>query len=117
MNTAALTAAVRFHRALPAGLPAALKRAGPAPTVPAAPAARQLEKSATTWIADPLGRTIACETGTLWLTFDNEPQDVILEAGQSYRCAKASKLAIRAMDASRWSRSAGCPSNEAPPRR
>lgn len=99
MNTATL-AATRFHFTLPAGLLALLQRAVAAP---AAPAARQLDANATTWIARPLGRTVACETGTLWLTFDNESLDVILEAGQSYRCAKASKLAIHALAASRVS--------------
>jgi hypothetical protein len=78
MNTAtfAHAAAPRFHLGLPSGLLRLLQRAV------AAPAARQLEKNATAWVARPLGRTITCESGTLWLTFDNEPVDVILEAGQ-----------------------------------
>ena len=86
---AANTAATRFHFTLPAGLLAVLQRAA-APAAPAALAGRQLEKNATTWIARPLGRTITCATGTLWLIFDNELADVILEAGESHRCAKAS---------------------------
>jgi hypothetical protein len=77
---------------------AVLHRAVAAPA-----AARSLEKNATTWIARPLGRTITCETGTLWLTFDNESADVILEAGQSHRCAKGSKLAIHALSDARVS--------------
>ncbi len=93
MNTAATAA--RFHFRLPADLMAVLQRA----VAPAAHATRVLEKGATTWIAHPLGRTVSCETGTLWLTFDNESLDVILEAGQSHRCAKASKLAIHALAA------------------
>ena len=99
MNTATLdrSAATRFHIGLPSGLARLLQRAV------AAPAARQLDKNATAWVARPLGRTIACEAGTLWLTFDNEPVDVILEAGQSHRCAKASKLAIHALAAARFS--------------
>jgi hypothetical protein len=99
MNTASLAAtAARFHFTLPAALLAVLQRAVAAPT-----AARPLEKNATTWIARPLGRTVTCETGTLWLTFDNESADVILEAGQSHRCAKGSKLAIHALSAARVS--------------
>lgn len=98
MNTATLAAnAARFHFTLPAGLLAVLRRAG----VPAAPATRVLEEGATSWITHPLGRTVTCESGTLWLTFDNEPLDMILEAGQSHRCAKASKLAIHALAAGR----------------
>jgi hypothetical protein len=99
MNTASLAAtAARFHFTLPAALLAVLQRAVAAPA-----AARPLEKNATTWIARPLGRTVTCETGTLWLTFDNESADVILEAGQSHRCAKGSKLAIHALSAARVS--------------
>lgn len=100
MNTvtlAATAATTRFHDMLPAGLLALLQRAV------AAPAARQLDANATTWITHPLGRTVTCETGTLWLTFDNEPVDVILEAGQSHRCAKASKLGIHALSGARMS--------------
>jgi hypothetical protein len=100
MNTASLAAtAARFHFTLPAALLAVLQRAA----APAAPVVRVLDQGATTWIARPLGRTVTCETGTLWLTFDNESQDVILEAGQSHRCAKASKLAIHALSAARLS--------------
>ena len=96
MNTATFAAAAtRFPFTLPQGLLALLQR-----TVPA-PAARRLEAKATLWVARPLGRTVTCETGTLWLTFDNEPQDVVLEAGQSHRCDKASKLAIHALAAAR----------------
>lgn len=98
MNTATFSAtAARFHMALPAGLLAFLQRAF------AAPAAVQMPAQATLWIAQPLGRTVSCETGTLWLTFDSEPQDVVLETGQSYRCDKASQLAVHAMTAARLS--------------
>ncbi len=101
MNIATLaTTAARLDVTLPGGLLALLQRAVAAP---AAPAARQLDANATTWIARPLGRTITCETGTLWLTFDNESVDVVLEAGQSHRCAKASKLAIHALATARVS--------------
>ena len=105
MNTVAraanaATADTRFHLTLPAGLLALLQRVFAAP---ATPAALRLDAHATTWIARPLGRTVTCETGTLWLTFDNETADVILEAGQSHRCASASKLAIHALSAARVS--------------
>ena len=105
MNTVTLaanaaTAATRFHVTLPAGLLALLQRVFAAP---ATPAALQLAANATTWITRPLGRIVTCETGTLWLAFDNEPADVILEAGQSHRCAKASKLSIHALAAARVS--------------
>lgn len=55
---------------------------------------RDIAKGATGWISHPAGRTVTCEVGTLWLTFDGEPADVILEAGRSHR----SRLAIHALD-------------------
>lgn len=100
MNTvtlAATAATIRFRDTMPARLLVLLQRAV------AAPAARQLDANATTWITRPLGRTVTCETGTLWLTFDNELADVILEAGQSHRCTNASKLGIHALSAARLS--------------
>jgi hypothetical protein len=105
MNTATraattANAATRFHVTVPAGLLALLQRVFAAP---ATPAALRLDAHATRWIDRPLGRTVTCETGTLWLTFDNEPADVILEAGQSHRCTSASKLAIHALSAARVS--------------
>lgn len=102
MSTATLdrTAAIRFHLGLPSGLQRLLQRAI---AVPAAPAARQLDKGANAWIARPLGRIITCESGTLWLTFDNEPLDLILEAGESHHCVKHSKLLIHALAAARMS--------------
>ena len=78
------------HPSTPAGLLSLLQRLIAAPAMPAA---FELGTSATTWIARPLGRTVTCESGTLWLTFDNEPADVILEAGQSYGCASAGHTA------------------------
>lgn len=63
------------------------------------PAVRQLDTGTTAWVARPLGRTVTCNTGTLWLTFDGEGLDVILEAGQTHRCAHASRLAIHALTA------------------
>ena len=106
MNTATLAttrvAAARFYVTLPAGLLALLKRATTT-SAPAVSAIRELGAGTSTWIVRPLGRTITCEAGTLWLTFDNEPPDVILEVGQSHRCAEASKLLIHALASARLS--------------
>jgi hypothetical protein len=60
-----------------------------------------LEKNAVHRIRRPLGRTITCESGTLWLTFDNIPFDVVLEAGESHCCALESLLLIQALAQSR----------------
>ena len=101
MNTATLarTTATRQHLGLSAYMLRLMQRT----LAPAIPPVRQLDKGATYWVAHPLGRTVSCETGTLWLTFDNEPVDVILEAGQSHRCTKDSKLLTYALAAARVS--------------
>ena len=35
-------------------------------------------------IADVHGLQLRCNEGTLWLTLDHDPRDVILEAGESF---------------------------------
>jgi hypothetical protein len=96
MNTVTFSAA-RFPFSLSDGVVALIKRA----MEPAEPVVQVLDQGATTWITRPLGSTVTCETGTLWLTFDREATDVILEAGQSHRCTTASKLSVHAMSAAR----------------
>jgi hypothetical protein len=95
MNTALITPALALDRLLAA----VLRRTRPSvsPT-----AAHRLPANSTLWIARPLGRTVRCEAGTLWLTFDGEPQDLILEPGQSLVCAKPSRLGIHALSAARY---------------
>jgi hypothetical protein len=66
------------------------------------PAPWRLAADATLWIERPLGRTVRCERGTLWLTFDGEPQDLFLGPGQSLSCTLASRLGIHAMSAARF---------------
>ena len=73
------------------------------PARPASATRHVLDKGVTAWIEKPLGREVLCDAGTLWLTFHGEPQDVILEAGESHRCIKGSKLAIHALAAAQWS--------------
>lgn len=57
----------------------------------------ELDKGATVWIDRPLAREVHCVEGALWLTFDGEPGDHVLEKGQSLRCAHKSRLGISAL--------------------
>ena len=50
----------------------------------------------------PTSRGITCQRGMLWLTFDGVLKDIVLEAGETYRCDSASRLAIHALDAARF---------------
>ena len=54
------------------------------------------------WVRRPLGCEIFCKEGTLWLTFDNEPADIVLEAGESHRCSVDSALLIQALQSARF---------------
>jgi hypothetical protein len=59
-----------------------------------------LNRGATTWVAKPLGRRVTCDSGALWLCFDGEPLDIVLEPGQTHLCAKRSALSIHALSPS-----------------
>ena len=93
-------------------LPAMLQQATAAPAPPGrarashaegvqSPVALALEPHAMQRVERPQGRTITCESGTLWPTFSGDPCDVVLEAGESHRCANAELLLIQALQGSR----------------
>lgn len=87
--------------AVPASLAAWLRRIGAAwfARAQARTDLRQIDAGATTWVARPRGYVVSCQTGTLWLAFDGEPEDVILEAGESHLCTKTPRLSIHALAA------------------
>ena len=35
-------------------------------------------------IADAAGVNVRCESGSVWITLDDDPQDYVLEAGQAF---------------------------------
>lgn len=59
-----------------------------------------LNPGATTWVFKPFGRRVTCESGVLWLCFDGEPLDIVLEPGETHLCAKRSALSIHALSPS-----------------
>jgi len=61
-----------------------------------------LDKGRTFCVEQPMLRDIHCLDGTLWLTQDGVGKDIILQAGESHRCDSASRLAIHALDAGRF---------------
>lgn len=64
-----------------------------------ATASLPLAHTALRWVQRPCGLVVTCEAGALWLTFDGEEHDIVLEAGQSHRCESDSRLAIYALAA------------------
>jgi Protein of unknown function (DUF2917) len=61
------------------------------------PSHHLLDRHATFWVIQPLARQIRCDAGVLWLTFDGEVRDVVLEAGQTHLCQNDAPLAIHAL--------------------
>jgi hypothetical protein len=51
----------------------------------------------TLWVARPRGLVVRCERGTLWLAFDGQPLDVVLEPGEQRVCLEDARLSIHAM--------------------
>lgn len=90
-----------LHTLRPGGLLTLLSRlarpARPRPLRAIAP--QPLERAATRWVPHPRGWIVGCEAGTLWLTFDGDARDIVLEAGQTHRCECDRRLAIHALDA------------------
>ena len=90
---------VRF--ALPSAVAAWLQCFGAAWTdqARAATGLRDIATGNTVWVKRPRGCLVSCQIGTLWLTFDGEPEDIVLEAGDSHFCSKNSALSIHALSA------------------
>jgi hypothetical protein len=43
-----------------------------------------LEHRALFDIADAAGATVRCERGSLWITLDNDPRDIVLKPGEEF---------------------------------
>lgn len=59
-----------------------------------------LAKGRLHYVTRPRGRLVSCVSGAVWLTFDGKPQDVVLQAGESFRCASNARLGISAFEPS-----------------
>jgi hypothetical protein len=67
-----------------------------------APTPRSLEYRCIAWVERPAGQTVTCEDGALWITFDGQQVDVVLESSQSYYCCDDARMAIYALAPSRF---------------
>jgi hypothetical protein len=79
-------------------------RRAPAPAITrrpgasAGPSSQLLHKNATLDVRNPMGVTVECIYGSLWLTHDGDCKDIILEAGQRYSSATRARLLVHALD-------------------
>jgi len=68
--------------------------------LPTATALQAVEAGTTLVVPQPGGRRIECLRGCVWLTQDNDPRDVVLEAGQSYIANGDARLLAYGLEAS-----------------
>jgi len=68
------------------------------PVASAGPSSQSLHKTATLVVRNPMGVTVECIRGSLWLTHDGDCKDIILEAGQRYSSATRARLLVHALD-------------------
>jgi hypothetical protein len=51
-------------------------------------------------IADISGKQVSCRRGSLWITLDNDPRDIVLEAGESFFSTEHRRALVYAFQAS-----------------
>jgi hypothetical protein len=64
---------------------------------PAQPLRRRLSHGEVMCMRDASDRVIVCDKGCLWLTFDSDPRDVVVQAGQQHRCDRGTPMTIQAL--------------------
>ena len=57
----------------------------------------QLADGQTLRVVDGAGTTVTCKEGTLWVTEENQPRDLVLEAGTRVRLKRAGLTLIQAL--------------------
>jgi len=57
---------------------------------------RVLAQGETLWMKAPAG-VVTCVHGTLWLTYDGQQRDIILEPGETHACIAGTALAVHAL--------------------
>jgi Protein of unknown function (DUF2917) len=59
-----------------------------------------IDKGATLVVAQPLGATVTCGNGSLWITHDGDVRDVVISAGESHTCDRASRMLVFGLETS-----------------
>ena len=77
----------------------ALRRHSAHPTpaawlLPTRQSVQTIDKGATLVVAQPLGATVTCDSGSLWITHDGDVRDVVISAGERYTCDRASRMLV-----------------------
>jgi hypothetical protein len=53
-------------------------------------------------VSDPLGRTVECLHGVLWLTFDGDRRDIELAANETFVADRAQRMLVQALTPARF---------------
>jgi Protein of unknown function (DUF2917) len=88
---------VRLSAAVRAKVRAMAKRASAIEVSTPSPSTQTLAQHATYWVTHPQHRRVHCDAGVLWLAFDRDTRDVVLEAGQTHLCQNDARLSIHAL--------------------
>jgi len=65
------------------------------------PAPFDLPRRALHRVADAAGVTIRCQHGCVWITLDDDPRDIVLEAGQDFSTQAHRRAIVYALQPSR----------------
>lgn len=68
-----------------------------APQPAARPAERHLALGESARYDDAFGRVLCCLAGSLWITHDRDPKDVVVEAGETYYVASHERMIVHAL--------------------
>lgn len=63
---------------------------------------RPLAKGRIRRVHHPLGQRIECVSGTLWVTQDGDPRDIVLAAGESFAFDRRGDALVSALDDARF---------------
>jgi hypothetical protein len=66
------------------------------------PAAIHLRKGEIRRLPNGQGRRIEALSGSLWVTIDNDPRDIVVAAGEGFSLDRSGDALISAMDDSRF---------------
>lgn len=59
-----------------------------------------IDKGATLVVAQPLGATVTCSNGSLWITHDGDLRDVVISTGESHTGDRASRMLVFGLETS-----------------
>ena len=70
---------------------------GQARRAPASSIAHRLPQGQTLVIDKPLDQLVMCQDGCVWITYDNDPMDRIVEAGEHHQGCGHSRMLVHAV--------------------